>query len=429
VVRTLLVKYGIAEAAALRKSKMISEQDYEKIKSIIDRVIRFGNAAVFEYTAKLDGVKIKSLRITDKEIDRAYEFVTDEQIKSLEVMKEMLRINESKLLGLLRNLTTISHGIKLERIVKPLESVGCYIPGGMARYPSTLIMCVIPAKIAKVKRVVIMSPPQRDGNIDPLTLVASDICDVDEVYRIGGAQAIAALAYGTETIPKVDKVVGPGGTYVNIAKLLVSGNVGVDMFAGPTELIVYADANADPKLVSRDLISQAEHSPDTLCGVVTTSKNIVKNVKIYLRNILSDDSLPRKEVVRQSISNNSFIALCRNSNAAISFINEFAPEHLEIICSNPRNISQKINSAGVVLEGRYTASSASDYCLGSNHVLPTIQVGKYRGGLSVFDFVKIVTHISVNKRGLRSVASFIRELTTMEGLPNHYLAVKERLDG
>ena len=175
----------------------------------------------------------------------------------------------------------------------------------------------------------------------------------------------------------MDKVVGPGGTYVNIAKLLVSGNVGVDMFAGPTELIVYADANADPKLVSRDLISQAEHSPDTFCGVVTTSKNIVKKVKICLRNILSDDSLPRKEVVRQSISNNSFIALCRNSNAAISFINEFAPEHLEIICSNPRNISRKINSAGVVLEGRYTASSASDYCLGSNHVLPTIQVGKY----------------------------------------------------
>ena len=275
--------------------------------------------ALFEYTAKLDGVKIKSLRVTDKEIDRAYEFVTEEQIKSLEVMKEMLLINESKLLGLLRNLTTISHGIKLERILKPLESVGCYIPGGLARYPSTLIMCVIPAKIAKVKRVVIMSPPHRDGNIDPLTLVASDICDVDEVYRIGGAQAIAALAYGTETISKVDKVVGPGGTYVNIAKLLVSRNVGVDMFAGPTELVVYADAKADPKLVSRDLISQAEHSPDTLCGVVTTSKNIVKRVKICLRNILSDDSLPRKEVVRQSISNNSFIALCRNSNAAYFF--------------------------------------------------------------------------------------------------------------
>ena len=429
MIRTLLVKYGIAEAAALRKSRIISDQDYEKIKSIIDRVIRLGDAALFEYTTKLDGVKIKSLRVTNKDIDRAYEFVTEEQIKSLEGMKETLLVNESKLLGLLRNITTNSHGIKLERILKPLESVGCYIPGGMARYPSTLIMCVIPAKVAKVKRVVIMSPPLKDGNIDPLTLVASNICDVDEVYRVGGAQAIAALAYGTETISKVDKVVGPGGTYVNIAKILVSRNVGVDMFAGPTELIVYADANADPNLISRDLISQAEHSPDTVCGVVTTSKNIVKRVKICLRSFLSDDSLPRKEVVRQSISNNSFIALCRNSNAAVSFINEFAPEHLEIVCRDPRYVSRKIKSAGVVLEGEYTPSSASDYCLGSNHVLPTMQVGKYRGGLSVLDFIKIVTHISVSKRGLRSVESFIRELASMESLTNHYLAVKERLDG
>lgn len=429
MIRTLLVKYGIAEAAALRKSRIISDQDYEKIKSIIDRVIRLGDAALFEYTTKLDGVKIKSLRVTNKDIDRAYEFVTEEQIKSLEGMKEMLLVNESKLLGLLRNITTNSHGIKLERILKPLESVGCYIPGGMARYPSTLIMCVIPAKVAKVKRVVIMSPPLKDGNIDPLTLVASNICDVDEVYRVGGAQAIAALAYGTETISKVDKVVGPGGTYVNIAKILVSRNVGVDMFAGPTELIVYADANADPNLISRDLISQAEHSPDTVCGVVTTSKNIVKRVKICLRSFLSDDSLPRKEVVRQSISNNSFIALCRNSNAAVSFINEFAPEHLEIVCRDPRYVSRKIKSAGVVLEGEYTPSSASDYCLGSNHVLPTMQVGKYRGGLSVLDFIKIVTRISVSKSGLRSVESFIRELASMESLTNHYLAVKERLDG
>ncbi|MDP9197116.1 MAG: histidinol dehydrogenase [Thermoproteota archaeon] len=428
MVRTILVKHGIPEAAALRKSKIIAEHDYEKIKSIIDRVIRFGNAALFEYTAKLDGVKIKSLGVTDKEIDRAYEYVTEEQIKSLEAIKEMLRLNESKLLGLLKNISTSTHGIKVERILKPLDSVGCYIPGGMARYPSTLIMCAIPAKIAKVRRVVVMSPPLRDGNVDPLTLVAADICEVDEVYRIGGAQAIAALAYGTETISKVDKVVGPGGTYVNIAKLLVSGNVGIDMFAGPTELIVYADANADPRLVSRDLISQAEHSPDTFCGVVTTSKNVVEKVKLYLKNFLSDASLPRKDIVRRSISNNSFIALCRDSAVAISFINEFAPEHLEIIAHNPRNLSRRIKSAGVVLEGGYTPSSASDYCLGSNHVLPTMQVGKYRAGLSVLDFIKIVTHVSVSKRGLRSVERFIKELALTESLPNHYLAVKERLD-
>ncbi len=256
----------------------------------------------------------------------------------------------------------------------------------MARYPSTVIMCATPAKIAKVNRVVITCPPLEDGSIDPLTLVSADLCDVDEIYKVGGAQAVAALAYGTETISKVAKIVGPGGMYVNIAKIMVSKQVGIDMIAGPTELVIFADSTADPLIIAKDLIAQAEHSPDTLCGLVTKSKYLVKMVSKYLEDFLSDNTLPRKEIIRQSIRNNSFIALCRNHNVAISFINEIAPEHLQIICRRSKSIISRISSAGVVLEGKYTPASASDFCLGSNHVLPTMQVAEIPRRIVCFGF-------------------------------------------
>lgn len=426
MIRVLDIEHGFTEAASLRKSKTISHESYKRVKMIIDNVINFGDKAIFDYTAKLDGVKLKRLQITNEEINSAYKFVTKKQLKSLKIIKQRLSFNENKLLKNISNIVTISNGIRVERVIQPLDSVGCYVPGGMARYPSTVIMCATPAKIAKVKRVVIVCPPLEDGSIDPLTLVAADLCDVDEVYKIGGAQAIAALAYGTNTISKVAKIVGPGGMYVNMAKVLVSKDVGIDMIAGPTELIIFADSTADPLIVSKDLIAQAEHSPDTMCGLVTRSKILAKLVTISLRDLLSDDALPRKDIVRRSILNNSFIALCRNSRAAISFINEIAPEHLQINCRRPKSIGRKINSAGVVLEGKYTPASASDFCLGSNHVLPTMQVAKYRGGLSVLDFVKIISHVSANRQALKAVKAPTKEVALMENLPNHYQAVEER---
>ena len=424
--RVLSIAHGSIEAASLRKSKSVSDESFKRVNLIIDDVIKRGDKALIESTAKFDGVKLRRLRVTKDEINNAYKFVTKKQVDSLKIIKKRLTLNENKLLENLSNIVTNSDGIRLERVIKPLYSVGCYIPGGMARYPSTVIMCATPAKIAKVKRVVITCPPLKDGSIDPLTLVSADLCDVDEIYKVGGAQAVAALAYGTETISKVAKIVGPGGMYVNIAKIIVSKQVGIDMIAGPTELVVFADSTADPSIIAKDLIAQAEHSPDTLCGLVTKSKYLVKMVSKYLEDFLSDNALPRKEIIRQSIRNNSFMALCKNHNVAISFINEIAPEHLQIICRRAKSIINRISSAGVVLEGKYTPASASDFCLGSNHVLPTMQVAKYRGGLSVLDFVKIVSHVSANKQALESMKDPIKEVALMENLPNHYQAVEER---
>lgn len=426
MVKVLTIEHGSIEAASLRKSKSLPDQNFKRVNWIIQDVIKRGDKALFAFTAKFDGVKLEKLRVTKGEINKAYKYVTNKQLESLKVLKKRIGLNESKLIGNLSNVVTNSNGIKVVRTIKPLDSVGCYIPGGMARYPSTVIMCATPAKIAGVNRVVITCPPLKDGTIDPMTLVSADLCGVDEIYKVGGAHAIAALAYGTETISKVAKIVGPGGMYVNIAKVIVSKHVGIDMIAGPTELVIFADSTADPIVIAKDLIAQAEHSPDTLCGLVTVSKDLVKLVSKYLDELLSDNTLPRKEIVRQSMLNNSFIALCRDRNVAISFTNEIAPEHLEIMCKESKNISRRISSAGIILEGKYTPASASDFCVGTNHVLPTLEAAKYRGGLSVLDFVKIISQATVKKKALKSMKLPIEELALMENLPNHFRAIEER---
>jgi histidinol dehydrogenase len=288
-------------------------------------------------------------------------------------------------------------------------------------------MCATPAKVAGVRRIVAISPPLKDGTIDPLTLVAADICGVNEFYKVGGAHGISALSFGTPAISKVSKIVGPGGIFVTIAKILASSRVSIDMIAGPTELLVYADSKANPKLVALDLISQAEHSYDTLCGLVTTNKEFAMQVTNEIQSILEKNVIERSDIVRKSLEENGFIAICKDESSSTEFINEVAPEHLEIIASNARSISKKISSAGLVLIGKYTPSSASDYCLGSNHVLPTLGFGKSRASLSVLDFVRIVNIVQATKSGLEKVESVIKQISTAEGLTNHYEAVKERL--
>jgi histidinol dehydrogenase len=286
-------------------------------------------------------------------------------------------------------------------------------------------MCAVPAKVAGVRRIVAISPPmQDDGSIDPLTLVAADICGVDEFYKAGGAQGIAALAYGTESIKQVSKIVGPGGMYVTAAKLAASAAVSTDMVAGPTELLVYADAGADARLVAIDLISQAEHSPDTVCGLVTASEKLALQVQSEVEAISKD--IARSDIVTKSMAQNGFAAVCRDEKACIEFVNEFAPEHLEIIAKKAESVAKKIESAGLVLLGPDAPSSASDYCLGSNHVLPTLGFGKSRASLSVLDFVKVTNRVAVTGKGLAKIDSAVKEIATAEGLPNHYEAVKAR---
>ena len=394
----------------------------------MDDVAKNGDSAVIAYTEKLDGVRLNSLRVTKEEIMQAYNKVTKRQIQSIKMMKERLLSSEMVLLRHLQGIAFSSKGVRIHRFVQPIPSVGCYIPGGKARYPSTAVMCAIPAKVAGVERIVAISPPLKDGTVDPLTLVAADICGVDEFYKVGGAQGITALTFGTSTINKVSKIVGPGGMFVTIAKILASRKVSIDMIAGPTELLVYADSNADPKLVALDLISQAEHSYDTFCGLVTTYKQFAVRVANSIESILEKNIIARSEIVKKSLEENGFIAICKDEGTAIEFVNEVASEHLEIIAKNARFISKKITSSGLVLIGKYTPSSASDYCLGSNHVLPTMGFAKSRGSLSVLDFIKIVNTVQSTKLGLKRVESAIKELAMAEGLVNHYEAVRQRME-
>lgn len=424
MIEKIVVKNPIKEANLIRRSNRIPQKS-EIVEKIIKDVIRFGDNAILKYTKKFDKVKIDSIKVDKAEIKRAYREITTNQLNSLKKSKKLLEKNEKILLKRLSGIVSSENGVTIQRALKPIQSIGCYVPGGRARYASTLLMCAVPAMLAGVSRISVVSPPMKDGSIDPVTLVAADICGIDEVYRIGGAQAIAALAYGTKTIKKVDKIVGPGGLFVNIAKFLVSNKISIDMIAGPTELLIYADSRSDPRYVVKDLISQAEHSQDTICGVVTTSESLLRKLENEIRSTLNSP-LARSEIVSSSLRKNGFIALCKSEDDGISFINELAPEHLEIISENPGRIASKVNTAGVVLLGKYSPSSASDYCLGSNHVLPTIEFGKSKSSLSVLDFVKLVNHITVTKMGLQSVQKYIKELAFAEGLPNHYYAVEER---
>ena len=396
--------------------------------SIIDEVKKDGDEALLKCVEKFDNVKLKSFVVSKNEIKEAYENVTSDQIKTIKYMKLKLEKSERAIINSLKNINTDFEDIKIDKKVIPISRVGCYIPGGKARYPSTVVMCTIPAKIAGVKQIVAISPPMKNGKIDPFTLVAADICGVDEFYKIGGAHGIAALAYGTNTIKKVDKIVGPGGIYVSVAKSIVSKDIAIDMIAGPTELLIYANEKSDPRIIALDLISQAEHSEDTICGVVTKSNSIAKKITEEIDKIINFGNISRKEIVEKSLDHNGFIALCNENKEIIEFINEFAPEHLEVLASDEIEIIKGINNAGLILIGNETPSSASDYCLGSNHVLPTYKFAKSRSSLSVLDFIKIVNTIEIDKQKLEQILPILKEITLMEGLSNHYNAAHGRIN-
>ena len=397
----------------------------KSVESILLEVKRLGDNAVKRYEKKFSGVKLTSFRVSKKEIKSAFSKVSKEQLTAIRIAKKRLAKTESALKKQLKNVELNANGIKISKSFVPLESVGCYVPGGLARYPSSLVMCAVPAKIAGVKRIVVVSPPTKQGMIDPMTLVTSDVCGVDEVYKMGGAQAIAALAYGTKSVKQVDKIVGPGGPVVTTAKSLVSENTSIDMIAGPTELGIIADNSANPSLVAADLISQAEHSSETFCFLITNSKNFAINVNHKIKEKVQ--KVKRKKIIKNSLKNNGFIAVCKTKNDMIQLANELAPEHLEVITKKPTKISSQINTAGLILIGQNTPSSASDYLLGSNHILPTNRFGKARGSLSVLDFVKLRTQVESSKLALQKISKYVKEFSFAEGLPNHNEALRSRL--
>ncbi|TLX83267.1 MAG: histidinol dehydrogenase [Thaumarchaeota archaeon] len=404
----------------------INQQNRNKVKSIILDVKKRKDKAIKEYEKKFTGAKLKSIKVSQSEIKNAYSKVTKEQIAAIKLAKKRLEKSERAVKNQLRKIVLQIDGIKIDKDFVPLESVGCYIPGGGARYPSTVVMSVIPAKVAGVKKIIGVTSPNKNGMIDPLTLVAGDICGIDEFYKTGGAQAIAALAYGTESIPKVDKIVGPGGSFVTLAKLFVSETVSIDMIAGPTELAIIADLTAKPDLVAFDLISQAEHSPETMCCMITNSTKLKDLVIKSLEQKIT--IIERSKIVSESLRKNGFVAICKTMADVIEFANKLAPEHLEIITKNPRNIAKKITASSLVLIGKNTPSSASDYLFGSNHILPTNGFGRSRGSLGVLDYMKIQNKIESTKIALQKISNFMRALTSAEGLPNHFEAVRSRLN-
>ena len=395
-----------------------SEKDIHTVLAILEDVRKNGDAAVKKYEQKFNGRKTTSLRVSKKEINK--EKITEAQFDALRTSALRVSITQRRLKkGLIGSVSKLQ-GISFI----PITSVGCYVPGGQARYPSSAIMSVITAAEAGVKRIVITSPPGPDGKIDPMTITVAKKCGA-EIYKVGGAQAIGALAYGTKSIPKVDKIVGPGGKFVSIAKLIVSEQISIDMIAGPTELGILADATADPELVALDLISQAEHSNDTMCFVITTSKTVAKQIQKSLEKLIP--GVERSAIVKQSISKNGFIAVCKNQKEVIDLANKIAPEHMELMVKNAKTLSKSITGPGLVLIGNNTPSSASDYLLGTNHILPTSGFGRTRGGLSVLDFLKLQTVIATKKSDLSEISDKLKILTDAEGLPNHYKAVERRL--
>ncbi len=396
------------------------------VESILKNVKKNGDNALKKYEKKFSKANISSLRLSQNEIKNAYSQISKIELDALRLAKTRLGKTESRIKSLFKNQIINHDGVKISKKFIPIQSVGCYIPGGLARYPSSVIMSVVPAKTAGVKRIVVVSPPNSAGNIDPLTIVTADICGADEIYKIGGAQSIAALSYGTKTISKVDKIVGPGGSFVTTAKSLISDQTTIDMLAGPTELGIIADDSTNPKFIALDLISQAEHSNDTFCYLLTTSEKLANSVNKIVSELIP--KISREEIVKFSLKNNGFIGICKTNSDMIKLANILAPEHLQIMTKNPESISSKITSSGLILLGDNTPSSASDYILGSNHILPTNGFGKTRGSLSVLDFIKINTEITSSKSSLLKISKHLEVLTNAEGLSNHFEAVRGRLN-
>ena len=400
-----------------RRQKILPK-DRKIVQSILDDVRKNGDSAVKKYEKKFNGKKTSQLRLSKQEIKQAE--ISIEEFNAL-------KLSAVKLSKQQRNLKkSIVESVKKIPNVSfvSIPSVGCYVPGGQARYPSSAIMSVITAAEAGVERIVVVSPPDSDGKIDPMTITVAQNCGA-EIYKMGGAQAIAALAYGTKSVNKVDKIVGPGGKFVSIAKSIVSEETSIDMIAGPTELGIIADTSSNPELIAYDLISQAEHSNDTMCFVITTSKSLAKQIQKSLENIIPD--VERNSIVKESITKNGFIAICKNQNEVIELANKIAPEHMELMVKNAKSISKRITGPGLVIIGNNTPSSASDYLLGTNHILPTSGFGRVRGGLSVLDFLKLQTIVQTKKSDLLAISKKLKTLTDAEGLPNHYKAVERRL--
>ena len=395
-----------------------------RVYDIIENVRANGDAALREYSEKFDGVKLDDFKVDQSIIDAAWDNLPEDLKHALLVAKKNITEFHSREIeqGFVDMDTP---GITRGQKVTPLARVGLYVPGGTAAYPSTIMMTALPAKIAGVKEIIMVTPPQKDG-INPAVLGAAKLAGVDAVYQVGGAQGVAALAYGTEQIPKVDKIVGPGNIYVATAKRQVFGQVDIDMIAGPSEIGIIADESANPVHLAADLLSQAEHDPRARAIMVTNSEKLANLVSDEVERQLSQ--LPRESIARPAIENNSYIAVMDSVEDMFTVMNEVAPEHLEIQLPDPMEYMSMVENAGSVFLGRYASEPLGDYVGGTNHVLPTSGTAKFSSPLGVYDFVKRISFTQFSRERLQEVAKDITTLARTEGLEAHARAIEVRFE-
>lgn len=398
-----------------------------RVNEIIENVRANRDAAIFDYTKRFDGADInaENILVTEGEIKEAYEKVDE---KLLAVIRKAL-VNIRKYHEKQRQYSWFDSeesGIILGQKVTALEKVGVYVPGGKAVYPSSVLMNIVPAKVAGVKKIVMTTPPGKDGKVNPATLVAAKEAGVDAIYKVGGAQAIAALAFGTESIPKVDKIVGPGNIYVALAKKAVFGFVSIDSIAGPSEIMVLADETANPRFVAADLLSQAEHDEMASAILVTTSRTLAEQVSKEVEGFVAQ--LSRKEIIQKSLDNYGYILIAENMDEAIATVNEIASEHLELVTKNPFETMTKIRNAGAIFVGEYSSEPLGDYFAGPNHVLPTNGTAKFFSPLSVDDFIKKSSIISYSREALEPIYKDIVQFAECEQLTAHANSIRVRFE-
>lgn len=420
---------GKKEYDFIKELKLRAENSDKEVVSavseIINNVREKGDKAVYDYTVKFDGKAPEKTEITKEEIE---ELIKDCEPKFLEaITKAAANIKDFHARQVQQSwLTTKENGVIMGQRVRGLKRVGIYVPGGTAAYPSSVLMNAIPAKLAGVEEVIMVTPPCKDGKPNPNIMAAAKIAGVDRVFLMGGAQAVAALAYGTETVPKVDKIVGPGNIFVATAKKLLYGVVDIDMIAGPSEILIVADKTANPKFLAADLMSQAEHDRLASSILLTTSDEIaVETEKEVLRQV---EKLSRKDIIEYSLSNFGAIIVCSDMTQAVDFANELAPEHLEVCCENPMEYVGKLHNAGSVFLGNYSPEPLGDYFAGPNHVLPTSGTARFFSPLSVDSFVKKSSFIYYTEDALKKDAELIEEFAKKEGLTAHANSITVRFE-
>ncbi|PVX26485.1 MAG: histidinol dehydrogenase [Candidatus Bathyarchaeum sp.] len=395
------------------------------VRTIIDDVKEEGDKALLNYTEKFDRVRLDStkLKVTDKEIKQAYKKLTEKQVSALQKAADNIAGFHKKQLRAKWSMEIVD-GVTLGQVIRPLACVGVYAPGGKAAYPSSVLMCAIPARVAGVEKVVVCSPPGVGGAVNPALLVAADIAGVSEFYRVGGAQAIAAMAYGTGTVQSVDKIVGPGNVYVTAAKLEVNRNVAIDVPAGPSEVLIIADETANASYVAADLLAQAEHDPKAWAILLTPSETLASTVKDEVYRQMKSSS--RIDIIKSSLEKGGLIVTVKDIKEAIELSNMMAPEHLQIQTKTPNQVFSKIRNAGAVFLGGYSPVSFGDYSSGLNHVLPTAGYAKIYSGLSSLDFVKTMNFLQCSKEGYNNLKETAVTLAEMEGFDAHAKAVSIR---